>query len=72
VLYGREHWAGLIRWMRDTARARGMIATADLQLLQIAESPEEVRDLVVRAGKTRVAEEAAARSTTRRALQRPC
>lgn len=70
VLYGREHWVGLIDWLRDTARARGMIATADLQLLQIAESPEEVRDLVVHAGKTRVAEEAIARSTTRRALQR--
>jgi uncharacterized protein (TIGR00730 family) len=69
VLYGREYWAGLVEWLRDTAGAGGMIAEPDLRLLQMADSPEEVRDLVVRAGRARAAEEAAARATTRRALQ---
>jgi uncharacterized protein (TIGR00730 family) len=69
VLYGREYWVGLLDWLRQTACARGMIDRADLRLLQIADSPEQVRDLVVRADGGHAAQEAQARATTRRALQ---
>jgi uncharacterized protein (TIGR00730 family) len=40
VLYGSKYWGGLIAWLRDTVLAAGNIAEADLELLQIVDTPE--------------------------------
>jgi uncharacterized protein (TIGR00730 family) len=49
VLYGTPYWAGLVAWMRDTVLASGNIAEADLQLLQVVDSPEEAARAVLAA-----------------------
>ena len=68
VLYGRKYWKGLLRWLHAAARARGMVVDADLSLLRLADTPEEVRALITTAAE-RAIEERAARSVTRRTLQ---
>ena len=47
VLYGSDFWGGLLGWLRDTMLAAGNISAADLDLMAIADSPEQTRDLVV-------------------------
>jgi predicted Rossmann-fold nucleotide-binding protein len=47
VLYGRSYWSGLADWIRGTVAAAGNVAEDDLDLLQIADSPEEVVEMVV-------------------------
>ncbi len=69
ILYGRKYWSGLLRWLRTAARAQGMVVDADLRLLRVADTPEEVRALITTAAE-RGLEERAARSVTRRTLQR--
>ena len=47
VLYGRSYWAGLAEWIRDTVASAGNVADDDLELLQIADSPEQTVEMVV-------------------------
>lgn len=42
VLYGREFWEDLLVWMRKRLVADGLIDLADLELMHIIDSPEEV------------------------------
>lgn len=42
VLVGRAYWSGLLDWMRDTLLAAGAVSETDLDLIQIAEDPDEV------------------------------
>jgi hypothetical protein len=49
VLVGRDYWSGLLEWLRSTVVARGMIAAADLDLVQVAETAEEAAAIVRRA-----------------------
>ncbi len=71
ILFGSAYWQGLIGWLRDTMLAGGKIAEADLNLLVLCDSPEEVRDLIVRSAREqrwRSEHEAAARAVTRQVL----
>jgi uncharacterized protein (TIGR00730 family) len=47
VLYGERYWTGLAAWIRDTAVAAGNVSEEDLELLQIADSPEQAVEMVV-------------------------
>jgi uncharacterized protein (TIGR00730 family) len=49
VLYGSEYWSGLLDWLRKRMLVEGKIAEADLGLMVLADSPEQVRDLLVTA-----------------------
>lgn len=49
VLYGRTYWGGLFNWLRDTVLADGKIAAADLDLMQMTDSPEEAAAAVIAA-----------------------
>jgi uncharacterized protein (TIGR00730 family) len=73
ILYGSDYWAGLLRWMKDTLLAGGKIAEADLSLVTMADTPQQVRDLVVSAmiegGWCKTCEEAA-REETRKVYQK--
>jgi uncharacterized protein (TIGR00730 family) len=42
VLVDSSYWAGLLSWIRGTVAAQGKIAPADLDLLCIADGPEDV------------------------------
>jgi uncharacterized protein (TIGR00730 family) len=48
ILYGREHWEGLLKWMKSRLQDKtGYISPGDLDLLRIADEPQEVIDIVL-------------------------
>lgn len=60
VLLGGDYWDGLLTWLRGTVQEHGMIAAADVELLQVASTAQEAVDIVVRRGAELRAEEQAA------------
>jgi uncharacterized protein (TIGR00730 family) len=42
ILMGNGYWAGLINWIKSTVLAQGKISSEDLDILKIAETPEDV------------------------------
>jgi len=53
ILFGREYWKGLADWLRDRVAGEGKIATQDLDLLHITDSPREAVQLVRQARERR-------------------
>jgi len=49
VLFGKAYWSGLMHWLRETVLAAGAISPADLDLIQVTDSPEEAAAAVVAA-----------------------
>ena len=49
VLYGTKYWGGLIAWIRETVLAASNISEADLELLQIVDTPEAAAQAVLAA-----------------------
>jgi uncharacterized protein (TIGR00730 family) len=47
VLYGSEHWVGLIEWLREIVAAAGCVDPKDLALFSLADSPEEVLSVML-------------------------
>jgi uncharacterized protein (TIGR00730 family) len=52
VLVGSRYWAGLLSWIKDTMVSEGKVAFEDLQLLHVADDPEEVVQLIKEAHQT--------------------
>ena len=47
ILYGRSFWSGMLDWLKQTMELEhGYISPGDLDLLQIADSTEEVMELL--------------------------
>ncbi|MDX1455469.1 MAG: TIGR00730 family Rossman fold protein [Gammaproteobacteria bacterium] len=42
VLVGESFWKGMLDWLRDQMLGQGMIGEGDLELVKLAETPEEV------------------------------
>ncbi len=73
ILFGSAYWGGLLTWLRETVLPARKIAAADVDLLIISDSIEDVRDLIVRStydAQWRAGTEAAAHEVTRRVLER--
>jgi uncharacterized protein (TIGR00730 family) len=51
VLLGNHYWGGLLDWIRTSMLATGKIASADIDLLQIADDPAHALAIVERAAK---------------------
>jgi uncharacterized protein (TIGR00730 family) len=47
VLYGKRYWSGLADWIRETVVAAGNVTDEDLELLQVADSPEQTVEMVI-------------------------
>jgi len=47
ILFGREHWKGLIRWMKDRLEATEYISPGDLDLYQLVDDPQEAVDIIL-------------------------
>ena len=47
VLFGRDHWQGLLDWIRDRLMATGMINPDDEELLYVTDDPEQAVEIVV-------------------------
>src|SRR6059036_2640396 len=41
VLFGRTYWQGMAEWLRDRVAGEGKIATTDLDLFTVTDSPRE-------------------------------
>ena len=42
ILLGAAYWGGLLAWLRDVVVAEGRVASRELEVLRIADTPEEV------------------------------
>jgi uncharacterized protein (TIGR00730 family) len=49
VLFDSSYWEGLLNWLRGTMVREGKASASDLDLLIVADSPAEVRDIIVTA-----------------------
>ena len=46
ILVGGDFWRGLLAWMEDKLVGEGMIAAADMQLMQVIEEPEAIVEAI--------------------------
>jgi uncharacterized protein (TIGR00730 family) len=53
ILFGVAYWQGLAEWLRDRVAGEGKIATTDLTLLTITDSPREAVAIVRKARERR-------------------
>lgn len=49
ILFGTAYWSGLIEWLRGPVVDSGKISGEDIDLLQLTDSPEEVRNIILSA-----------------------
>ncbi|MGQ9550556.1 MAG: LOG family protein [Roseiflexus sp.] len=73
ILFNSAYWNGLLKWLGETVLPARKIAAADIDLLIVSDSVDEVRDLIVRSTydiRWRAGTEAAAHEVTRRVLGR--
>jgi uncharacterized protein (TIGR00730 family) len=47
ILFGRDYWSGLVRWMKAVLEKNKMISPGDLDLFVITDDPKEAVDLVL-------------------------
>ncbi len=47
ILFGRDHWNGLIRWMKEHLEKSDFISPGDLDLFKISDDPQEVISLIL-------------------------
>ncbi|MCA3748530.1 MAG: TIGR00730 family Rossman fold protein [Rubrobacter sp.] len=67
ILFGSDYWRGMCGWLRDVVLEEGKISRADMELLALTDSPEEVRKLVMASARERARVEEESRQETRRA-----
>lgn len=48
ILVGGDHWSGLVDWVQERLVEPGMVGSADLSLLHLANDPQEICELVAR------------------------
>jgi uncharacterized protein (TIGR00730 family) len=48
VLFGSAYWKGMVEWIRELMLSEGKIREADLHMLNLTDSPEEVVEIVVK------------------------
>jgi predicted Rossmann-fold nucleotide-binding protein len=46
VLVGSSYWSGLLGWLRDVACGEGKVSPGDLDLLSVADDPDEVARII--------------------------
>ncbi|MBN8431758.1 TIGR00730 family Rossman fold protein [Microbulbifer salipaludis] len=47
VLVGKQYWAGLVDWMRNTVLARGCIDADDLSLFTLVDTVDEAAQIII-------------------------
>jgi len=48
VLFGKEYWGGMFRWIEETMLTSKYINDADYRMLHTTDSPSEVVDIIIR------------------------
>lgn len=47
ILFGRDHWAGLIRWMKDRLEKTNFVGPEDMKLFTVTDDPQEAVDVIL-------------------------
>ncbi|HWI60158.1 MAG TPA: TIGR00730 family Rossman fold protein [Bacillota bacterium] len=47
ILFGKDHWKGLFRWMKERLEATQFISPGDLDLFTITDDPQEAIDVIL-------------------------
>jgi hypothetical protein len=47
ILFGKEYWRGLIRWMKDRLEGDKFISRGDLDLFTLTDDPQEAIDIIL-------------------------
>jgi uncharacterized protein (TIGR00730 family) len=47
ILFGKKHWSGLIKWMKERLEGTGYISPGDLDLITITDDPQEAIDVIL-------------------------
>ncbi len=47
ILFGKDYWTGLIKWMKATLEKGDFISRGDLDLVTITDDPQEAIDLIL-------------------------
>lgn len=48
ILFGKEHWQGLLDWVNDKVISLNLVATTDLSLIQLTDDVDEVIDIMLK------------------------
>ncbi|WP_299547568.1 TIGR00730 family Rossman fold protein [uncultured Helicobacter sp.] len=48
ILYGKDYWSGFLSWIKTTLLKESSITEAELKLLEIADTPSEVLEILQR------------------------
>ena len=71
VLIGKEYWGGLLDWIRQTVVARGAVAPADMELIQVTDDMRQACRMLTQDFSKRAAEADKADKAERAAAGRP-
>lgn len=47
ILFGRKHWKGLIRWMKENLEETNYISRGDLDLYKVTDDPQEAVEIIL-------------------------
>ena len=47
ILFGKKHWTGLIRWMKERLEGAEYIGRDDLNLFKLVDDPQEAIDIIL-------------------------
>jgi hypothetical protein len=47
ILFGREYWSGLLRWLKREVEGRAYLGPDDLELATLVDQPEEAVELIL-------------------------
>jgi uncharacterized protein (TIGR00730 family) len=47
ILFGRDYWSGLLRWMKTTLEKGKLISPGDLELVAVTDDPQVAIDLIL-------------------------
>src|SRR6266567_2974594 len=47
ILFGKDHWKGLLRWMKERLEETKFISPGDLDLFRLTDDPQEVIEVIL-------------------------
>ena len=71
VLYGKDYWEGMMKWIRDKPLYEEKVSVKDLDLVTITSDVDEACEAIARhhTSREQVLREAASRKATKEAVQ---
>lgn len=51
ILFGKDHWNGLLRWLKERTETPGFISPGDLDLITVTDDPQEAIEIILDYGR---------------------